>query len=780
MQRMHGVVQSKGGRVVVGALIQVYLTGTSTPVTIYADRAGTQEVTQLLSDNEGEWAFYAPNGRYDIKTVINGRVDGQLVDVLLHDPADVPDDGIDEAVLAEINAVKADIIALETDQSNLSSQVQEVDGKAKDFDNAHGTEVIKGNWADGRVAPVAELADDTGANMIGHGTTTVGATLNTHATSITELVEAVDAAEDTLIEVNNEFVAIAASGGSAKVGHIASGVGAVARTVQDKLREVVSVKDFGAKGDGTTDDTAAIQACINAHKRAYFPAGTYRVTASIVLPVDGELRGAGVRQTILKSEVIGGSLIKVSSPDGVQVGHIADLQLLGNGLTGASGNGHALNFIDPQFATGAYTPQAMIVERLWIRDFRGQDVRDNGTTNKIAAAGIICVEGLQNIFRDILVHTCGHGFYLERTQTNKISNCVAYTCDKYGVLCYQTVGTIIDKCDLVGNGETGTTDAGYPRSDWSMGNLLSCEDEGIVITQNKAKNTKGIAQVNLMASFGALVMGNWLRSDSDSTRSIVVNHAIRAYKCYGIQIRFNTFSHILAGGSMASAKAKRILLTTDAVSETYNAAIEHNIFQSQSGLLVEYNLCLEGSTNTCLYSNVSIINNRFGTPGSITTASTIDVDIIVRNCGFTNSRVTNNLHYAQTNVTRTRCISGEGLTSETRNIIQYNLFKTDGGTITTNYFGFLYPTYRIGTATYDPPSLAAGGVASTTVSVSNAIVGEPAQVYFSNALQGVVMTGWVSAAGVVTIQFYNPTAGAIDLASGTVGAIVARTSIAEA
>jgi polygalacturonase len=34
-----------------------------------------------------------------------------------------------------------------------------------------------------------------------------------------------------------------------------AGTGAVSRTVQSKLRDVVSVKDFGAVGDGVTDDT---------------------------------------------------------------------------------------------------------------------------------------------------------------------------------------------------------------------------------------------------------------------------------------------------------------------------------------------------------------------------------------------------------------------------------------------------------------------------------------------------------------------------------------------
>lgn len=74
-----------------------------------------------------------------------------------------------------------------------------------------------------------------------------------------------------------------------------AGSGAVQRTAEAKLRESVSVKDFGAVGDGVTDDTAAIQNAANAAQNAtlFFPSGTY-ICANVTLPANITLTGNAV------------------------------------------------------------------------------------------------------------------------------------------------------------------------------------------------------------------------------------------------------------------------------------------------------------------------------------------------------------------------------------------------------------------------------------------------------------------------------------------------------
>ncbi len=68
---------------------------------------------------------------------------------------------------------------------------------------------------------------------------------------------------------------------SAQVSFLQAGTGAVSRSVQSRLRETVSVKDFGAIGDDVADDTVAIQNAINTGRAVFFPSGVYRITAPL-------------------------------------------------------------------------------------------------------------------------------------------------------------------------------------------------------------------------------------------------------------------------------------------------------------------------------------------------------------------------------------------------------------------------------------------------------------------------------------------------------------------
>jgi hypothetical protein len=86
---------------------------------------------------------------------------------------------------------------------------------------------------------------------------------------------------------------------ASNVSYTAAGVDAVTTNVQAKLRETVSVMDFGAIGDGVADDTAAIQAAIDASYSVYIPNGTYKVTATIYLRRGLHLYGADMYNCII-------------------------------------------------------------------------------------------------------------------------------------------------------------------------------------------------------------------------------------------------------------------------------------------------------------------------------------------------------------------------------------------------------------------------------------------------------------------------------------------------
>jgi len=87
----------------------------------------------------------------------------------------------------------------------------------------------------------------------------------------------------------------------------------VALSLQSWLDQWATVKDFGAVGDGSTDDTEAINRALyqlycrqtntQIRRKLFFPAGTYKVSGSILVPPFATLYGEGPEGSIISFQV---------------------------------------------------------------------------------------------------------------------------------------------------------------------------------------------------------------------------------------------------------------------------------------------------------------------------------------------------------------------------------------------------------------------------------------------------------------------------------------------
>lgn len=88
--------------------------------------------------------------------------------------------------------------------------------------------------------------------------------------------------------------------------------GPTSLSLQTRLDEYVSVKEFGALGDGSSDDTIAIQRALDqlyinpatvgspaSRKLLFFPAGDYVISEALAIPPYANLKGSGIDKTII-------------------------------------------------------------------------------------------------------------------------------------------------------------------------------------------------------------------------------------------------------------------------------------------------------------------------------------------------------------------------------------------------------------------------------------------------------------------------------------------------
>ena len=117
-------------------------------------------------------------------------------------------------------------------------------------------------------------------------------------------------------------------------------------------------------------------------------------------------------------------------------------------------------------------------------------------------------------------------------------------------------------------------------------------------------------------------------------------------------------------------------------------------------------------------------------------------------------------------------INLQNLVSAIQNAVQaQNLIASNLKTLNAA-FALAFPAPLTGSATYDPPNIASGASASTTISVAGAVLGNYVSTSFSLDLQGLTLSAYVSAANVVTAVLSNLTGSPVNLGSGILRARV--------
>ena len=158
----------------------------------------------------------------------------------------------------------------------------------------------------------------------------------------------------------------------------------ITRTISDRLQDTVSVKDFGAVGDGVTDDTAAIQAAVDnvTETHIYFPKGTYKITAPINLKSNITIEGGGREHTLIQAS-----------------GNFPILQHVGG----------------PTNTVGDVT-------------IRSVQIRGQANTND-KQFGIFCDWGSLWVIEDCSFRLCKIGYFQGTSRNNVITNCDFILCD---------------------------------------------------------------------------------------------------------------------------------------------------------------------------------------------------------------------------------------------------------------------------------------------------------------------------------------------------------------
>ena len=400
--------------------------------------------------------------------------------------------------------------------------------------------------------------------------------------------------------------------------YVPAGTGAVTTSVQTKLRETVSVKDFGAVGDGVTDDTAAIQAALDSvpeYGTVIFPSGTYVISNELIINTDNILI-TGRARINAKANTQFEYMLKATGRTGVTVENLKfdankdnrkasqTVRYMGVGFSGCT----ECQFINLQ-----------------VQGCLGY----NGTSSvAVVAAG----QSIRCRIEGCVMIDCGEaglspakdsdGIFTSGEQ-NVISNCIAENCTDTGFVIESSNQSVIDGCTARQCGAgAGVTSAS---SSDKSGNIIS-----------------NVTVFNWYGSVGAIQVGIPGAYAGNLLNTIVSDISIIAETpTYG-----GPGAAIVISGTATYGEVQNLLLSNVRIK---GAATQGIVVQRGTNVHVR-NAHITGTTNACVqFTNGTehLVSNSYLSDGSFGVYAGNASEVFVSDCVIRNS-TSNGIYAANT------------------------------------------------------------------------------------------------------------------------------------
>lgn len=480
------------------------------------------------------------------------------------------------------------------------------------------------------------------------------------------------------------------------------------------LNERISVKIFGAKGDGLNDDTQAIKnavAYINkltAKPSLYMPTGNYKISSEISLPWGINITGD--YPTISVTHTTGSAL-----------------RLLGR---------HNIEQLRFSYPNQDMTGQNLIAypAAITCNSTSGYStIRDIGLGN--AYIGIDFSAGItKTLVENIYGYPLYRGIIVNKTLDVLSIKNVHFNPNYFGTPAIALRRWVFLNATAI---ELG-------RVDWAT--VDNCFAFGynrfIFLTSSPTGGSANDIRVV-----------NWA-ADACNQPIYVGNHDGGITFDNGILTSFYPYTDDTTPPSLSL----QAIYITGGGSGTFSSKMvrftNNRFYRADKHLLLAY--------NPILFTGNEIQNYAY----SYTDSSTAVIDAIQLNSGSDNSIITNNIIQGK-NKAQNRCIA---IINSDGHVITNNIYQ--GWKAADVYVPSTVKTSRIPDKkylfSYDPPALLPNTQISTALTVPAAVLGDVVSVTFSLDLQAVSVNAYVSAAGTVTALFKNGTSNPIDLAQGNI------------